>query len=209
MANPPPGQQGESEIAGIVLAAGLSRRMGQPKMVLPWGERTVIGKVVSTLQNAGVRSIIVVTGGTVRLVEAALVDYNVSTVFNPNYANGDMLFSIQTGLASLPEQIHATLVVLGDQPLIEEKTVREMLRLYREDKPLLIVPSYDMRRGHPWLIGKELWSDIQNMVPPATMRDFFQQHNQMIHYMPVDTASVLSDLDTPEEYEKNRPAPQG
>ncbi len=183
--------------------------MGQPKMILPWGDRTIIGNVIGTLQNAGVQSIIVVTGGAANLVEIALAGYQVSTVFNPNYSNGDMLFSIQTGLASTPENIQAALVVLGDQPQIEESTVRDILDLYQREKPALIVPSYHMRRGHPWLIEKKLWPDIQNMAPPATMRDFFQQHSQTIRYLAVDTASVLSDLDTPEDYAKNKPAPQG
>ncbi len=110
---------------------------------------------------------------------------------------------------SHPENIQAALVVLGDQPQIEESTVREMLELYQREKPAVIVPSYHMRRGHPWLIEKKLWPDIQNMAPPATMREFFQQHSQIIRYLEVDTASVLSDLDTPEDYAKNKPAPQG
>jgi molybdenum cofactor cytidylyltransferase len=183
--------------------------MGQPKMTLPWGNRTVIGNVVGTLQAAGIPLTIVVTGGTANLVETALAGYQVTTVFNPNYSNGDMLFSIQAGLASLPSEIQAALVVLGDQPQIEEKTVKELLDLYQQERPPLIVPSFNMRRGHPWLIEKNLWPDIQQLTPPATMRDFFQQHNKMIRYMEVDTSSVLSDLDTPEDYEKNKPAPQG
>jgi len=199
----------ETDIAGVVLAAGLSRRMGQPKMILPWGDRTVIGSVVNTLQTAGVNLIRVVTGGMAELVEDALASYRVTTVFNPHYSNGDMLFSIQTGLASLPAVIQAALVVLGDQPQIEVKTVSEMIKLYRQEKPPLIVPSYNMRRGHPWLIEKSMWPDIQTLTPPATMRAFFRQHHKVIRYLKVDSASVLSDLDTPEDYEKNRPISQG
>jgi len=201
--------QWESVIAGVVLAAGLSRRMGQPKMILPWGGQTVIGKVVGTLQKAGIQSIIVVTGGTTSLVETALANFDVQTAFNPDYSNGDMLFSIQTGLAALTDEVQAALVVLGDQPQIEEKTVKGMLDLFRREKSPLIVPSYQLRRGHPWLIEISLWPEIKNLTPPATMRDFFQQHNSMIRYLEVNTASVLSDLDTPEDYQKNRPAHQG
>ena len=201
----PPVSSQELEIAAVVLAAGLSRRMGKPKMILPWGNLTVIGSVVNTLQIAGVHSITVVTGGTADLVGAALINYRVSSVFNPNYSNGDMLFSIQIGLASLPADAQAALVVLGDQPQIEETTVRRMVGLFHQHQAPLIVPSYTMRRGHPWLIEKSLWLDIQKLTPPATMRDFFQQHNQQIHYLEVDSSSVLSDLDTPEDYEKNRP----
>ncbi len=184
--------------------------MGQPKMVLPWGNRTVIGNVVWTLQTAGLQIIRIVTGGTASLIEAALTSYRVSTVFNPNYANGEMLFSIQTGLVSLPGCVQAALVVLGDQPQIEERTVRDMINLFRREHPLLIVPSFNMRSGHPWLIEKQLWPEIQALTPPDTMRKFFHQHRDFIRYMEVDSSSILSDLDTPEDYEKYKPAsPQG
>jgi molybdenum cofactor cytidylyltransferase len=199
----------ESDIAGVVLAAGLSSRMGKPKMVLPWGNRTVIGNVVWTLQIAGVKIITIVTGGSADLIETALESYLVSTVFNPNYSNGDMLFSIQAGLVSLPGYVQAALVVLGDQPQIEERTVRDMIDLFHQEKPLLIVPSFNMHRGHPWLIERYLWADIQTIKPPETMRNFFHRHSDLIRYLEVDSPSILSDLDTPENYEKNKPAPQG
>jgi molybdenum cofactor cytidylyltransferase len=204
-----PTSRGETDIAGVVLAAGLSRRMGQPKMVLPWGNGTVIGNVVGTLLAAGVQIITVVTGGTAKLVETALASYQVTLVFNPNYSNGEMLFSIQTGLKSLPEDVQAALVVLGDQPHIEQKTVKKIMDLYRQDRPPLIVPSFNMHGGHPWLIEKRLWSQILSLNPPVTMRDFFHTQEGLIHYMQVDSSSILSDLDTPQDYEKDKPAFQG
>ena len=203
------GAGGKSDIAAVVLAAGLSLRMGQPKMILPWGNQTVIGHVVSVLQTSGVQSITVVTGGTANLVETALASYPVTSVFNPNYSNGDMLFSIQIGLASLSIDVQAALVVLGDQPQIEMKTITDIIDLYRREKPYFIVPSFKMRRGHPWLIEKSLWPQILRLDPPATMREFFHQHDRLIRYLEVDSSSVLSDLDTPEDYQKNKPAPQG
>jgi len=161
------------------------------------------------MQNAGIQLITVVTGGSAQLVEDALAGYRVTTVFNPKYSNGEMLFSIQTGLASLPANIDAALVTLGDQPQIHEKTVVALIDLYHLKKAPMILPSYEMHRGHPWLIDRSLWPDILKLDFPATMRDFFRQYNQSITYLEVDSASVLSDLDTPEDYEKNKPAVQG
>src|SRR5450756_1182777 len=100
-----------SEIAAVILAAGLSRRMGQPKMALPWGDTTVIGQVVRVLAEVGARPLVVVTGGAAELVGAALVAAlgktgsatrasmraatraapTMTTVFNPDFANGEML----------------------------------------------------------------------------------------------------------------------
>ena len=153
--------------------------------------------------------ITVVIGGTANLVETALASYQVRTVFNPDFLNGDMLISIQAGLASLPIHVQAALVVLGDQPQIEEETVRDMINLFYQEEPRLIVPSFNKRRGHPWLIEKRLWPELLRRTPPATMRDFFDTHKEMIRYLEVDSSSVLSDMDTPQDYEGNKPAPQG
>lgn len=192
-------------IEAIVLAAGLSTRMGQPKMVMPWGPVTVIGKVITTLLEAGIGKIIVVTGGAAEAVSAAIRPYAVQQVFNPDYRDGEMMRSIQVGLRSLADEIRAALLVLGDQPQIEAGVIRQILSAYYETGNELIVPSYQMRRGHPWLVGRGLWPDILSLEPPANMRDFFSRKNAQIYYVTVETASVLKDIDTPEEYERQRP----
>jgi molybdenum cofactor cytidylyltransferase len=194
-------------IEAIVLAAGLSTRMGQPKMVMPWGPVTVIGKVITTLLEAGIGKIIVVTGGAAEAVSAAIRPYAVQQVFNPDYRDGEMMRSIQVGLRSLADEIRAALLVLGDQPQIEAGVIRQILSAYYETGNELIVPSYQMRRGHPWLVGRGLWPDILSLEPPANMRDFFSRKNAQIYYVTVETASVLKDIDTPEEYERQRPRP--
>ena len=192
-------------IAAIVMAAGLSRRMGSPKLVLPWGETTVIGRVVKVLSQAGVEEIVVVTGGGRQLVEAALKDAPARIVFNPRFEDDSMALSLQAGLNSLPEAIQAALVVLGDQPQIEVAAVRAILQAYREGHYLLIVPSYRQRRGHPWLLHRSLWREVLNLHPPKTLRDFLRDCSEHIHYLVVDTDSVVSDLDTPEDYKRERP----
>ena len=84
--------------AAIVLAAGLSRRMGRFKLTLPWGDRTVIGQVVATLEAAGIEEIVVVAGHRGDEVTEALAGTTARIVFNPDYASGEMLSSIRTGL---------------------------------------------------------------------------------------------------------------
>ena len=122
------------EITAILLAAGESRRMGQPKMLLPWGETTVLGQVVSMFSaglSLGINQridpeseILVVTGGARALVEtevARLAErYPLRIVYNPNYALGGMVSSIQAGLAALGPGIPAALIGLGDQPQVKE-----------------------------------------------------------------------------------------
>ena len=199
-------------IAALVLAAGLSSRMGRAKMILPWGETTVIGQVVQTLWAGGVQQVVVVTGGSHQPVELALASLpatsgqHVQCVFNPDFANSEMLVSVQAGLrALLDTQCAALLLALGDQPQIQVGTVRAVIAAYCAAHAALVVPSYELRRGHPWLVDRRLWAGLVGQHLPFTLRDFLQQHRDSIHYVNVNTSTILADLDTPEDYERQAP----
>lgn len=189
-------------IAAVVLAAGESRRMGQPKLVLPWEGDTVIGKVVNTLKEAGLDIIIVVTGGHKDQVEKALSGRGVEVIFNPDFFREDMLLSCQIGLQSLAPQIGAALIVLGDQPQIEAGVVQLILQMFEDNPAVLLVPSYQMHRGHPWLVDRSLWPAILDLRPPETLKDFLVKNSKQITYVTIDSASIFQDLDTPEDYER-------
>lgn len=191
-------------IAALILAAGQSRRMGQPKMSLPWGETTVLEKVIATFKAADVNDILVVTGGDRERVEALVRD-SARTIFNPDYAEAEMLSSVQVGLAEMKPDTEATLIGLGDQPQVQERSVRAVLDGFRKSGASLIVPSYRMRRGHPWLVTRPHWDEILRMRSPASLRKFLNQHADEIHYVEIGNSSILQDLDTPEDYLKNKP----
>jgi molybdenum cofactor cytidylyltransferase len=201
----PMGNQNEQSVAAVVLAAGRSRRMGQPKMILPWGDTTVIGRVVGVLHQAAIQRVVVVTGGARRQVEAALSGSAVKLVFNPRFAQEEMLVSLQLGLRALENDAAAALVVLGDQPQIKVEVVQLILDRYRARQAPLVVPSFQMRRGHPWLVERRLWKSILELRSDCTMRDFLNQCADQIDYLMVDTSSVLQDLDTPKDYQRQRP----
>jgi molybdenum cofactor cytidylyltransferase len=190
-------------ITAIILAAGLSTRMGRPKMILPWGETTVIGHVVATYIQAGIDGIVVVTGASHMEVEAAVSEGSwkmVRTVYNPRYTEDDMLVSLRAGMAVLGDEVDAMLVGLGDQPQIEADVVRSLVELYLTRGAPLIVPSYHLHRGHPWLVHRSLWPTLLSAPPGSTMRDFLHACSQQITYLTLDTATIISDLDTPEDY---------
>lgn len=191
-------------IGAVVLAAGLSRRMGAPKQVLPWGGTTVIGRVVQVLALGGAQEIRVVTGGAHDLMEAALRESPAQVVFNSRFAEDAMILSLQTGLGHLPEDVQAALVALGDQPQIQPGVVQALIAVYRQRQPLVIVPSYQMRRGHPWLIDRSLWGEILQFEPAKTLRDVLNWYAEKIFYLTVDTDTVLRDLDTPEDYRREK-----
>lgn len=196
------------KVAALVLAAGLSSRMGQPKLLLDWGGKSVLQTVLHSLHAAGIEEIYTVIGANRELIEQNILDlsFPVKTVFNPDYSNGEMSDSIKVGIRSLPEDLDGVLIVLGDQPQIEVDVIRIILDAYRRTDAKIVVPSYRYRRGHPWLIERSCWKDLENLNPTYTMREFLRGHQHEIHYMEVNTPSVLQDLDTPQDYQKSKPA---
>jgi molybdenum cofactor cytidylyltransferase len=191
-------------IAALILAAGQSKRMGQPKMSLPWGETTVLEQVIATFKAAGVEDILVATGGAREQVEALVRD-SARTIFNPNYAESEMLSSVQVGLAGLKPETEAVLIGLGDQPQVQERSVRLVLDEYHKSRTSIVVPSFQMRRGHPWLVSRSHWDEILGMQSPTSLRDFLNSHQDEIYYVEFDNDSILQDMDTPEDYLKSRP----
>ena len=177
-------------ISAVILAAGQSLRMGQPKMLLPWGKLTVIEQVITTFLEADIKDIVVVTGGAREQVEKVMEGYAVSKAHNRDYAKGEMLSSLQLGLRTLPNRVQATLIGLGDQPQVQEETVRLVCEAYRANKSRLVLPSFQMRRGHPWLVARPLWQEILALKPPESPRDFLNRHATEIHYVEVKTSSI-------------------
>jgi molybdenum cofactor cytidylyltransferase len=191
-------------ITALILAAGQSKRMGQPKMLLSWGRTTVLGQVIDIFKGAGIEDILVVTGGARELVEA-LVGTSARIVFNPGFEEGEMLSSIQVGLAELKPETEAVLIGLGDQPQVQERSVRLVVEEYIKSKAFLIVPSFQMHRGHPWLVTRAHWDEILSMYPDDTMRNFLNRHASEIRYVETNDPGILNDLDTPEDYLKSKP----
>ena len=197
-------------ITAIILAAGKSTRMGSPKMLLPWGNTTVIEQVISVFSKAGIEDILVVTGGAHEQIETLILEcgkrYPVRSVYNEKYITGDMLSSIQCGLWHITDPgIEAAMIGLGDQPQVQERSVKLLLDTFLKAKSPLVIPSFQMRRGHPWLVTRQLWKELIEMDPTQTSRDFLHAHAKDIQYVEMDTPSIFADLDTPEDYRASRP----
>lgn len=189
-------------IAAVLLAAGQSRRMGRPKMVLPWkGGETMIAHVAQVFVEAGADPVVVVTGADRELVEGALEGLPIRFVHNPDYSAGGMLSSVQAGLASLTmPEIEAAAVAPGDIPFLMPETVQALLERWRARPTPLLAPSYERRRGHPMLLARAEWPGVMALERGKTMRDFFRVRAEEIDYLVVDDRGVLRDIDTPKEY---------
>ena len=187
-------------ISAIILAAGESKRMGQPKMLMSWGEVTVLEHVITMFRKAGIEDIVVVVGAEREQIEKIVSQYPIRCVHNEDYANSEMLSSLQCGLKAMTRETRATLIGLGDQPQVQEGSVRLICEAYHNTRSELIVPSFQMRRGHPWLAGRTFWGELLNMKAPESSRDFLNRHTDRIHYVDAKTPTILADLDTPDDY---------
>ncbi|NPV55698.1 MAG: nucleotidyltransferase family protein [Anaerolineae bacterium] len=185
----------------ILLAAGMSRRMGTPKLLLPWHGRTIIKTIVTILEQAQLVEKVIVLGSHRRQIQDELVGANFKQIINPKYRDGDMLKSIQYGIRALDESTNAALIILGDQPTLSSDIISLEIELAGVTEKNIIIPSYQMKRGHPWLIKRPLWQEILELRSPYTLRDVINRHDNDIHYLITDDPHVLRDVDTPEAYQ--------
>jgi len=188
-------------ISAIVLAAGLSTRMGRPKQLLPYGEHTVVEQVVLVLLASPVDEVVVVIGHQRSAVETALAKWPVRTVFNPDYAEGEMLSSAQAGLRTVSAASQAVLLAVGDMPAIEGTVVAQLIETYRAaGDGYVYIPSYQMRAGHPVLVPRPYWGAILSLRTGDNLRSVLRAKSTHVQWVIVDTPSVLRDIDTPTDY---------
>jgi molybdenum cofactor cytidylyltransferase len=190
----------DQTLAGIVLAAGESRRMGQPKQLLPFGERTILERVVDTLLTAGVGEVVVVLGHLEDRVRAVLGDRPVRAVVNASYRQG-MLSSVKCGVRAVSAEYDAILIALGDQPHIEGAVVSEVMRAYRAGDAGIVIPHYGDKKGHPIIINLQKYREaITNLPEDAGLNALMQEHADDVRLIDVATEDIIRDIDVPDDY---------
>jgi molybdenum cofactor cytidylyltransferase len=189
-------------IGAVVLAAGLSRRMGPgvQKLLLPFGGSTVIGHVVEQVVAAPVGSVIVVVGNDPR-VATAVEPHHVTVVQNEDPA-ADMLSSARRGLRALPEGCSAVLLVLGDQPSITSSLVLKMIDAHGACGRRIIVPSYAGRRGHPLLFAADYVAEVLGGYDGVGVRGLLRSHPEDVFELDVADPGVAADVDRPADYRR-------
>jgi len=157
-------------IWAIVLAAGESKRMGQPKMLLPFRSKTILETVIDTLLETSMGGIIVVLGAESATLSARLESYPVKIVRNPGYRSG-MLSSVQAGFSALPKGVTAALLALGDQPAVSSGVIRQL-----HPEISMLSPNIGLRelmRRHPEAIREVAVGEamiLQDIDDPETYR---------------------------------------
>jgi molybdenum cofactor cytidylyltransferase len=190
----------DTTLAGVVLAAGESRRMGRPKQLLPFGERTILERVVDTLLIAGVGEVIVVLGHLAEHVRTVLGDRSVHVVVNEAYREG-MLSSVKCGVRVISAEPDAVLFVLGDQPYIESVVVSEVIHAYRAGEAGIVIPRYNGKKGHPIIINLPRYREfILNLPAHVGLNVLMQEHDDDVRYIDMVTEDIIHDIDVPEDY---------
>ncbi len=191
----------QKNISGILLAAGLSTRMGEPKQLLPFGESTIIETVVDSMLGSKFDEVIVVVGHCAAQIREQLAERPVKIVFNPDYHEG-MLTSAQAGIRALNVS-DAFALMLVDQPLITPALIDQVIDAYVRTDKRIALPSYNYKRGHPVIFHPEYADDILALgVESGGVRTLFKRYADDIHYVTVDTDRVLRDIDYREDYER-------
>lgn len=187
-------------LEAIVPAAGLSRRMGREKILLPFGRSTLLETVLETLEAAGIAGAATVVVLRPDLPEAAerARRAGARVVFNA-HPEEEMLMSIRLGLDAVTPEAAGVFLWPADHPAVSADTIRALAR--SGDPARALIPAWKSRRGHPALIGRELFADIRRIPPGEGLRHLWRMRPEAVVEIPVDDPGVVRNVDTPEDYE--------
>lgn len=193
-------------------AAGRSQRMGRPKLLLPWGDTTLIEHVLSVWRASRVDRVLVVVspldGQLAELAAAAGAD-----VVRPETAPADMKASVQRALVYAarfaPQATDAWLVAPADMPGLKVETINALVDAYvasvraADTPPRIWVPRHGARRGHPVLFPWSLAGEVAQLAPGEGLNALLARHE--VAHLEAGAGALVEDLDTPDDYERLRP----
>jgi molybdenum cofactor cytidylyltransferase len=190
----------------ILLAAGQSARMGQPKQLLDWHGRPLVRHMAEVALSSRLDGAVVVLGAYAPAVRAALDGLSgpLELVACADYAAGQAA-SLRCGLATLPSEAGAALVLLVDQPLVTPALIDQLCAAFVADPTALaVVPRYQGRRGNPVLLSAGLFAELRTLEGDHGARDLLQRHAARVRWLDLDDPAVVTDLDTPADYRRLR-----
>jgi len=182
----------EAHVAGILLAAGAGRRLGQPKALVELGGRPLVARGIALLREGGAAPVIVVTGS------AAVNLTGVITVHNPHWSTG-MASSLAAGLATVPDASEAAVVALVDQPLVGAAAVRRLIAAY-QDGASVAVAAYGGRPRNPVLLARRHWGEVTALAAgDAGAREFLRARPDLVTLVECGDTGRPDDIDTRED----------
>ena len=189
------------ELWAIILAAGESKRMGSPKMLLDFKSGTMIEKVIANVKDSKVSNIMVVLGAYKEAIIDQIGKLTVKFCYNDNYMEG-MLSSVQCGFRNIPSDCKAVLVFQGDQPLITPSVINTVIEAWLMSGKGIIIPVFMSKRGHPILIDRKYSDEIEKLDACKGLRSLAYRFSDDVLEVKTDESGILRDFDTYEQYRK-------
>ena len=184
------------EIGALIVAAGMSKRMGEFKPMLSIGSISVAQRVVATLSQAGVSKIVMVTGYNATTLERHLSGNSIIFLRNEDYETTQMFDSVKIGLSYLLDKCDRVLFTPVDVPLFTARTVRTIL----DSNAPLAVPMCEGRQGHPILIASELIPEILRDSGEMGLKGAMDRCSVPLLRIDVEDPGTIHDADTPEDF---------
>jgi molybdenum cofactor cytidylyltransferase len=194
-------KQEKSGVSAVVLAAGMSRRMGTPKQLLRMDGKTVLERTLESVRASNVGEIVLVLGHAAGSIEKAISTDRMKVVHNQDFQQG-MGTSLRAGLAAVDAEASAALIVLADQPFVRAETLNRLIACHQESRPEIIIPLYKGFRGNPVLLDRSVFPELKELRGDVGCRAIFGSHTENIRKLPVEDMGILLDIDGPEEYQK-------
>ena len=188
-------------LAAVVPAAGLSRRMGSEKILLPFGRSTVLETILDTLADAGVAGVVAVLRPDLPEAADRARRLGARVVFNP-HPEEEMLESIRLGLRAIAPDTGCVFIWPVDHPAVSVGTIETLARFAHP--ACALIPSYQSRRGHPALVGRRLFAAIGEIPPREGLRHLWRTMPDAVVEVSVDDEGVVENVDTPEDYRNAR-----
>lgn len=192
-------------ISAILLAAGLSQRLGRNKLLLSPGGVPIVRRAAMALLDSRAAEVIVVTGHEAEKVRAALEGLDVRFVHNPDYETGQGI-SLLTGLTEAAREAEGYLFALGDQPFMTTRLIDRLIGAFGSSQAHVAAPFYKGRRGNPILISRELREELLALGGDEGARSIVSrvQAESPDRFAAVEAPSeaLFWDIDTEEDYEK-------
>ena len=186
-------------ISAVILAAGESKRMGVPKMLLDIGGVSMLEAVISNVRKSSVDDITVVLGAYRDKLQKIVDNTGIRSCYNKDYKEG-MLSSVQCGLRNINSRTIAVLVFQGDQPLIFKDVINIVINAFRKTEKGIVVPVYNNRRGHPLLFSKKYFKNVKKLDTDKGLRALLEIFAPDVEEVSVKEAGILRDFDTFDQY---------
>jgi molybdenum cofactor cytidylyltransferase len=183
-------------VSAIVLAAGQSKRMGKLKQLMPLGESTILEQTLDNLLGSKLTEVIVVLGHQAEEIRKRLSGRPVKIVVNPLHRKG-MGASIAAGLQFVDSQARAVMLVLGDQPYVDNPTINRLIEAFGSNKKGIVIPTYKGKRGHPLIFARKYDKPLSNLSGDIGGREIIREHPEDVLEVPVKCEGVVLDIDTP------------